>query len=68
MKMFGEMTMPCAKRTSLNLFVSMMVPCLRISLKDGGHKDIVQKIMIRYDTKLHPQTSKVKSFSTSDNC
>lgn len=44
MKMFGEMTMPHAKRISLNLFVSIMVSCLRVSLKNGGDIDIVQKI------------------------
>ena len=44
MKMFGEMTMSRAKRISFNLFVLMMVSCLRVSLKDGGHIDIVQKI------------------------
>ena len=40
MKKFGEIPLPQAERTSLNVFLSVVVLCSRISLMEGGHVDI----------------------------
>ena len=45
----GEIPLPCAKRVSLKVFLSVMVSCSRISLMEDGHVDVGRKCIHQGD-------------------